>query len=69
MPVSSQSGHGLEAKITENVDGNKKYSDYSHISLTDLEMFPPFSFLRFDFIDTFISFPDDFEKYGLAWDT
>ena len=68
LPVSSQSGHGLEAKITDNVDGNKKYSDCSHISFTDLADFPPFSFLRFGSINTFISFPDASEDEK-AWDT
>ena len=68
LPVSSQSGHGIEAKITENRDGNKEYSDYSHLSLIDLETFPPFPFLRFDSIDTFISFPDYYEDEK-AWDT
>ena len=65
--VYSQSGHGLEAKIDEDADGNKKYSDYSHISLTDLENFPPFPFLRFGAVLLISSWPD--EEDGKAWDT
>lgn len=63
LSISSQSGLGLEAKIHRNIE-DIKYSDYSHISLSDLPTFP--AFLRFD-IELFSSWSDvDDEK---AWDT
>ena len=65
--VYSQSGHGLEAKITEDADGNKKYSDYSHFSFTDLETFPPLPFFRFNAVRLITAWPD--EEDEKAWDT
>ena len=64
---SSQSGHGLEAKI--GPDGYKKCSNYSHISLTDLEIFP--TFLRFDVVKLIGSESYDYgdSNYGKEWDT
>ena len=61
---SSQSGHGLEVKLTDSADCNKKYSD---ISFADSEAFP--SFLRFSTlsIELIGSWGEDGAKK--AWDT
>ena len=55
----SQSGHGIETKITGNHHGGIEYFDCSHILPTDLETFPPFPFLRFKEIDLISSWRDD----------
>ena len=59
---SSQSEQGLEAKITENFDGNKQFSDYSPISLIDLADFPPFQFFRLDSVQLLVSYSNASEN-------